>query len=66
MCVRKYQSAIDATALLIQKVQKVWKSQKIAGAILMDVKRVFDYIFCAQQAQKMSDQDIDNDLIRWI
>ncbi len=44
MGARKYRSAIDALALLIQKVQKAWKDWKIAGALLMDVKRAFDHV----------------------
>ena len=45
--VGKYRSAIDTAALLIQKVQEVWQSRKIAGALFMDVKKVFDHIFRA-------------------
>ena len=40
--VRKHRLAIDAAALLIQKVQEVWQSRKIAGALFMDVKGAFD------------------------
>lgn len=35
---RKHQSAIDAAALMIHKVHKIWKDKQIAGALLMDVK----------------------------
>ena len=60
---RKHQSAIDATALLIQKIQETKESQKIAGTLFMDIKRAFDYVSWVQLAQKMSDLDIDDDLI---
>ena len=65
MGARKHRSAIDAAALLIQKIQAVWQNQKIAGALFMDVKGAFDHVSRAQLAQKMYDLDIDDDLIGW-
>ena len=65
MGARKYRSAIDAAALLIQKVQEAWESRKIAGALFMDVKGAFDHVSRAQLAQRMSDLGIDDDLIGW-
>lgn len=44
---RKYQLAIDTTALLIQKVQKAFENWKIVGALFIDVKEGFDYVFWA-------------------
>lgn len=41
---RKHRSAIDAAALMIHKVYKVWKDKQIAGALLMDIKGAFDYV----------------------
>lgn len=35
---RKNLSAIDVAALLIQKLQKAWKNQKIAKTLFMNVK----------------------------
>ena len=63
MGVRKLRSAIDAAALLVQKVQEIWQSRKIAGALFMDVKGAFDHVSRAQLAQRMSDLGIDDDLI---
>lgn len=60
---RKYQLAIDTTALLIQKVQKAFENWKIVGALFIDVKEGFDYVFWAKLVQKISDLGIDNDLI---
>ena len=65
MGARKHRSAVDAAAILIQKVQETWESQKIAGALLMDVKRAFDHVSRAQLAQRMADLGIDDDLIGW-
>ena len=44
MGTRKHVLAIDAAALLIQKVQEVWQSRKIAKALFMDVKGAFDHV----------------------
>lgn len=44
MGARKYRLAIDVAALLVQKVQKVEESRKIAGALFMDVKWAFDHV----------------------
>ena len=62
---RKMRSAIDATAILIHKVNKIWKNQQLAGALLMDVKEAFDHVSQAKLAQKMADLGIDEDLIGW-
>ena len=65
MGARKHRSAINAAALLIQKVQEVWQNRKIAGALFMDVKGAFDHVSRAQLAQRMSDLGIDDDVIGW-
>lgn len=65
MGAKKYGSAIDAAALLVEKVEEVWKSQKIAEALFMDVKGAFDHVSRAQLAQRMSALGIDDDLIGW-
>ncbi len=44
MRVRKRRSAIDATAIFVQQVYKIWENKKIAGALLIDVKGAFDHI----------------------
>ena len=65
MGARKYRSAIDASALPIQKVQEAWKDREIAEALLMDVKGAFDHVFRVQLAQRMTDLGINDDFIRW-
>ena len=65
MGARKHRSAIDAAAILVQKVQEIWKNRQIAGALLMDVKGAFDHVSRAQLAQRMADLGIDDDLIGW-
>lgn len=41
---RKQRSTIDAAALMIHHVNKIWENQEIAGALLMEVKGAFDHI----------------------
>ena len=62
---RKHRSAIDAAALMIDKLHKVWEDRQIAGALLMDVKGAFDYVSRAKLVQRMKDLGIDDDLIGW-
>lgn len=54
MGARNNRSALDAAAILVQKVQDIWKDRKIAGALLMDVKGAFDHVSRAKLAQKMA------------
>lgn len=42
---RKNRCAIDAAAILLENVHKSWDEGKVAGALLMDVKGAFDYVF---------------------
>lgn len=65
MDVRKYQSAINMVALFILTVEKGFENWTIVEALFMNVKRAFDYFFCRQLAQKVSDLSIDDDLIGW-
>ena len=62
MSARKFCSAINVAALLIHKVQEIWESRNIVGALFMDVEGAFDLVSCAQLAQKMSNPGIDDDL----
>ena len=65
MGARKNRSAIDAVAILVQKVQDIWNNRQIAGTLLMDVKGAFDHVSRAKLAQRMADLGIDDNLIGW-
>lgn len=65
MGARKHRSAIEATAMLIQKVKESWERREIAGALLMDVKGAFDHVSRAHLAQKIADLGINDDFIGW-
>lgn len=61
----KRRSAIDAAAILVQQVHKIWENKKIAGALLMDVKGAFDHVSRAELGKRMCQLGIDDDLIGW-
>lgn len=58
---RKHWLTINAAALIIHKVHKIWEDKKIASALLIDVKRIFDYVFWEKLVQRIH-FDINNDL----
>lgn len=41
---RRWRSTIDAVTRVISPVQEAWVEGKLAGMLLMDVKRTFDHI----------------------
>ena len=47
----KHWSAIDAAALIIQKIHKIWEDKEIAGALKIDVKWAFNYVSQAKLVQ---------------
>ena len=44
MGARKNWCAIDAVAIMVDSIHKIWEEKKIAGTLLMDVKGAFDYV----------------------
>ena len=62
---RKQRSAIDAAAILVQRIHEIWENKQIAGALMMDVKVAFDRVSRAELVQRMADLGVDNDLIGW-
>lgn len=51
---------------MVKNVYKSWDQKKVVGALFMEVKDAFDYVFRVKLAQQMRDFKIDNDLIGWI
>ena len=62
---RKNRCAVDAIAIMVDSIYKVWDEKKIAGALLMDIKGAFDYVSRLKFAQRIRQLRIDNDLIGW-
>lgn len=62
---RKNCLAINTTAILIEKAQESWKRQEIAGVLLIDIRRAFDYVLQIQLAQRIANLDFDDNFIRW-
>ena len=52
MRARERRSAMNAAAIFVQQVHKIWENKKIAGALLTDVKGAFDHISGAELAKK--------------
>ncbi len=61
MGARKSRCAIDAVAIMVDRIHKVWDEKKIAKTLLMDVKGAFDYVSRLKLAQRMRQLGIDND-----
>ena len=62
---RKERSTIDAVATLIHIVQEKWQEKKLAAALFMDVKGVFDYVSKNQLLKQIIKLGIDGDLVNW-
>ena len=62
---RKERSAIDAVAILVHTVQKIWEEKKLAAALFMDVKGAFDHVSKVQLIARMIELGINGDLISW-
>ncbi len=65
MGARRRRSAINAAAIIVQQVHKIWENKKIAGALLMDVKGAFNHVSRAELAKKILELGIDDNLIGW-
>ena len=63
MGVRKNRNAIDAVILLIHKVQRRWKKGEKAVTLFIDVKDAFDHVSGKKLAERMTNLDIDGDLV---
>lgn len=63
MRVRIIHLIIDATIILIHKVNKICENQQLAKSILMNIKRFFDHISQIKLAQKITDLGIDKNFI---
>ncbi len=58
-------SAIDAAAILVQKVQDIYKNWKNARVFLMDVESEFDHESWVKLTQKMADLGDDDEFVGW-
>jgi hypothetical protein len=62
---RKQRSVANAAACLTRRVYDSWNKGQIAGAILIDVKGVFDHVSRAQLTKHMEELQTDAQLIQW-
>jgi len=61
----KWQSCVDAVAVLMNCTQQVWAGKKVAGALFMDVKSAFNNVSKTHLGKRMQVLGIEPDLIRW-
>ena len=65
MGARKQRCAIDAVASLVYKIERAWAEKKLAAALFMNVKGAFDRVSKTKLVERMMEQGVDGDLIRW-
>lgn len=63
---RKQRSCVDTVAILMNRTQQASADKQVAGALLMDIKSVFNNVDKMILGRKMEELGIEADLIRWI
>ena len=61
----KKTSAIDAAAIMVDRMHGAWKEDNITGVLLMDIKAAFPSVVRGRLIHAMKAKKIDGDLIRW-
>jgi len=62
---RMRRSCVDAVAILMNRTQQAWERKKIAGALFMDVKSVFNNVDKTFLGKQMEELGLEADLICW-
>ena len=62
-CDSHLRATYNAVAVLVYTVQENWSKKKLAGALFIDVKEVFNYISKIQLLKFMINLGIDTNLI---
>ena len=60
---RKERSAIDTVATPVHTVHEKWEDKKLAAALFMDVKGVFDHVWKGQLLTRIIKLRVDGDLV---
>lgn len=63
MGARKKRSTINVLSALVYMVQEIWENKKLAGALFMDIKEVFDHVSRSQLLKRMIELGIKGDLV---
>jgi hypothetical protein len=63
---RRGRSATDAAAVLVAAIEDAWEMQKIAAALMMDVKGAFPTVNRACLLHKMRRAQLDENLVTWV
>jgi len=62
---RRRRSCVDAVAVLIANTERAWSQERIAGALLMDVKSAFNNVIRGHLVGCLMELGIESDLVRW-
>jgi hypothetical protein len=62
---RKRRSAIDTTAIMVDRAHAVWREGSVTGVLLMVIKAAFPSVGRGRLVHTMKGKGIDGDLIRW-
>ena len=62
---RKRRSAIEAAAIIVDRVHAAWREGHIAGVPLMDIKAAFPSVRRGRLIHTMRGKRMDGDLIQW-
>ena len=63
MGARKERCAIDIVASLIHEVEQQWAKKKLAAALFVDVKGVFDHVSKTQLIARTLELEVDGNLV---
>ena len=63
MGARKNKNVIDTVILLIYKIQRRWKKGEKIVTLFINIKNAFDHVSKKKLAKRITDLDIDKDLI---
>jgi len=62
---RRWRSAIDAAAMMVDRAHAVWRNGRIAGMLLIHIKAAFPSVAKGRLVNLMKVRQMDGDLIRW-
>jgi len=62
---RRWRSAIDAAAIMVDRAHAAWRDGHISGVLLMDIKAAFPSVAKERLFNLMKVRQMDGDLIQW-
>lgn len=62
---QKHQLTIKTGVFIIHKVYEIQENRKLASLLLMDLKKVFNYVSQTKLVQRIVNLGINNNLMGW-